>query len=66
MEQGGISGERDPIVPPALGMAYAANAEIAGDDVRVITLDDAGHFELIDPTAPAWEAILAEPERVLD
>ena len=66
MEQGVISGERDPIVPPALGMAYAANAEIAGDEVRVMTLEDACHFELIDPTAPAWEAILAELERVLD
>ncbi len=26
VEQGVISGERDPIVPPALGMAYAAKA----------------------------------------
>jgi pimeloyl-ACP methyl ester carboxylesterase len=66
VEQVIISGALDPIVPPALGMEYAARAEIAGDAVTVITLSDAGHFELIDPTAPAWEVILAELERVLD
>ncbi|MCR9128672.1 MAG: alpha/beta hydrolase [Alphaproteobacteria bacterium] len=66
VEQVVISGALDPIVPPALGMAYAAQAEIAGDAVTVITLEEAGHFELIDPTAPAWEVILAELERVLD
>ncbi len=32
----------------------------------MMTLEDAGHCELIDLTAPAWGAILAEPERVLD
>lgn len=66
VEQVVISGELDPIVPPALGVAYAATARLAGDDVTEITLEGAGHFELIDPTAPAWETILAELERVLD
>lgn len=66
VEQVIISGALDPIVPPALGMAYATKAQLAGDDVRVLTLEDAGHFELIDPTAPAWDVILAELERVLD
>ena len=66
VEQVVISGALDPIVPPALGMEYATRAEIAGEAVRVITLEDAGHFELIDPTAPAWNTILSELERVLD
>lgn len=66
VEQIVISGALDPIVPPALGMAYASRAEIAGDSVTVLTLEDAGHFELIDPTAPAWDVILTELERVLD
>jgi acetyl esterase/lipase len=61
-----ISGELDPIVPPALGVAYAATAELAGDEVKEITLQGAGHFELIDPTAPAWDTILAELDRVLN
>jgi acetyl esterase/lipase len=66
VEQVVISGALDPIVPPALGEAYAAKALGAGDTVTALTLEDAGHFELIDPTAPAWTVILAELERVLD
>ena len=65
IEQVVISGELDPIVPPQFGVAYAAEAETAGDTVTEITLDDAGHFELIDPTAPAWAVILDEVERLL-
>jgi len=59
-----ISGELDPIVPPSLGEAYAARAKVAGDDVRLVEIEDAGHFELIDPTAPAWRVVLREIERV--
>jgi len=65
VEQIVISGALDPIVPPHFGVAYAAAAQQAGDPVTEITLDDAGHFELIDPTAPAWAVILSEIERVL-
>jgi len=52
-----ISGAADPIVPPALGEAYADQAEAAGDSARHVILDEAGHFELIDPLAPAWPPI---------
>ena len=58
-----VSGALDPIVPPALGEAYATRAQAAGDDVRLIEIEDAGHFELIDPTAPAWRVVLREIER---
>ncbi len=64
IEQVIISAELDPIVPASLGQAYAQDAITAGDTVREITLDDAGHFELIDPTAPAWAVILAEIARL--
>ncbi len=64
IEQVVISGELDPIVPASLGEAYAAEATEAGDPVKEITLEDAGHFELIDPTAPAWATILAEIARL--
>ena len=59
VEQVIISGALDPIV------AYAQEAQTAGDPVTEVTLDDAGHFELIDPTAPAWEVIMGEVERLL-
>jgi len=65
VEQVIISGELDPIVPPQFGAAYVAEAEAAGDTVTEITLENAGHFELIDPTAPAWDVILDEVERLL-
>ena len=61
-----VSGALDPIVPPSLGEAYGARALAAGDAVTVLTLPGAGHFELIDPTAPAWASILVELERVLE
>ena len=61
-----ISGALDPIVPARFGEAYAADARAAGDVVTEITIEEAGHFELIDPTAPAWAVILAEIGRVTD
>lgn len=66
VEQVIISAELDPIVPASLGVAYAARAGEAGDTVREITLEDAGHFELIDPTAPAWAVILGEIARLTE
>jgi len=66
VEQVIISGALDPIVPPSLGVAYAARAGEAGDRVTEITLGEAGHFELIDPTAPAWAVILSEIARVTE
>lgn len=54
-----ISGALDPIVPPVLGERYTMLAEARGDTVRHVVLPEAGHFELIDPTAPAWQEIRA-------
>lgn len=52
-----VSGEADPIVPPVLGARYALLARSAGDGVETVELARAGHFELIDPVAPAWAEI---------
>ncbi len=57
VEQILISGELDPIVPPGLGDHYLERAQARGETVRHIILPEAGHFELIDPTAPAWTVI---------
>jgi len=53
-----ISGALDPIVPPVFGVEFAARAKAAGDSVEEITLPDAGHFELIDPTSAAWSRVV--------
>jgi fermentation-respiration switch protein FrsA (DUF1100 family) len=60
-----ISGERDHIVPPRFGQAYAAAAKRQGVAVREVTLPGAGHFELIDPTSAAWSTVTHEFERML-
>jgi acetyl esterase/lipase len=52
-----ISGALDPIVPAAFGRAYAAKAAASGDRVQEITINDAGHFELIDPQSSAFQQI---------
>jgi acetyl esterase/lipase len=55
-----ISGALDAIVPARFGDAYAARAGI-----QAITIEDAGHFELIDPASAAWPRVLAEIEAML-
>jgi len=52
-----LMGELDPIVPPPHGEAYAARARPRGQEVRVITIPGAGHFELVAPWTPAWEGV---------
>jgi len=55
-----ISGALDPIVPPSFGPPFAARWKASE-----ITIDGAGHFELIDPTSDAWTATVApEIERL--
>ena len=54
-----IQGARDPIVSPDSIRAYVAAATKAGDEAKVLTLPDAGHFE---PSVPigASETALRE------
>jgi len=55
-----VSGALDPIVPAKFGLDYAMAAAGAGDHVRELTIENAGHFELIDPTSDAWARIRTE------
>jgi len=66
LPQAVISGELDPIVPPRFGATYAAAAKAAGDPVTELNLKGAGHFELIDPKAPAWAVIKAQIKSLLN
>ncbi len=60
-----ISGALDKIVPPAFGKEYAAAAAKKGDTVKEITIENAGHFELIDSTSDAWKTIRAEIDALM-
>lgn len=60
-----VSGALDRIVPPAFGRDYAKAAKLKGDDAKELTLQGAGHFELIDPTSEAWRTIRAEIDNLM-
>lgn len=52
-----IAGGRDTIVPPSHAGAYAAAAGAAGEKVRVVTVPESGHFELVVPGSVAWPTV---------
>ncbi len=49
-----VSGSQDPIVPSRFGRDYGTAAKSSGDPVKIIEIEGAGHFELIDPISEAW------------
>lgn len=52
-----IHGLLDQIVPPEQSSEYEVAARRKGDDVRLITIREAGHFDLIAPQSSAWPAV---------
>ena len=65
VKQAVISGALDKIVPPQFGKDFAAEATKKGDSAKEITIENAGHFELIDPTSDAWKTIRAEIDALM-
>ncbi|MEH7011302.1 alpha/beta hydrolase [Neobacillus niacini] len=57
VEQVLIHGELDRHVPVSLSIEYHRKALELGDSVRLITLPDAEHFMVVDPTSSAWKAV---------
>ncbi len=55
-----IQGARDKIVPLGMVREYEAAAKKAGDDARLIVVDDAAHFELIAPGTEAFRTVKQE------
>lgn len=55
-----IWGQRDDILPVALGAIYVRTARKAGDHVRFVTLPALGHFEIASPLTSAWPAVERE------
>ena len=49
-----LHGAKDETVPVSISVEYHARATALGDDVRLITLPGADHFEVINPLAPEW------------
>jgi acetyl esterase/lipase len=55
-----VHGTTDNVVPPEVSEAFAAAAAAAGEEPTVAWLPATGHFPLIDPAAPAAEAVVDE------
>jgi acetyl esterase/lipase len=52
-----VAGARDALVPLATVRGYVAKAKAAGDDVSLVEVPGAGHFELVTPGSSAWESV---------
>ncbi|QYF93651.1 alpha/beta hydrolase [Massilia sp. PAMC28688] len=60
-----ITGELDTVSPPRVAYAYAARAQAAGDQARVVILPGASHYDEIAATSPSWKLILPVIEQAL-
>ncbi|MEP7344282.1 MAG: alpha/beta hydrolase, partial [Gemmatimonadaceae bacterium] len=60
-----IAGALDRIVPPATAEAWVASAMRSGDLARRVTIDGAGHFEVIAPGSIAFPAVRTAVEELL-
>ena len=60
-----VHGQRDDISPPAIDLAYAAEAARKGDMVQRRLASEAGHFELIAPPEITWAASAAQIVQLL-
>lgn len=53
-----VHGANDRIVPVSQSADYVDRATAAGVQVRLEVIDDADHFSNLDPTHPAWRAVI--------
>jgi acetyl esterase/lipase len=58
-----VHGVYDSVMPPYTGRAYAMQVRKAGDGADVVVIPDAGHFDLVIPTTPAWKEIVGIIDR---
>ena len=61
-----VHGLDDEIVPVEQSTVYAGKAKEAGDEVTVITVEGADHFDVIDPAHRAWKRTAKEIAKALD
>ena len=61
-----VHGDKDNIVPLAQSESFAAKAQAAGDDVKVLTIEGGGHFDMVSPHSAAWQVIKKELAELVD
>jgi len=52
-----VHGEVDKTVPLSMATEYAGAAKTKGDDVKLVVIEKAAHFEVVDPKSFAWPAV---------
>ncbi len=52
-----VHGATDDTVPPAFSRDYVGAKQKAKEDVRLVEIAGAGHFELVDPRSGAWKDV---------
>jgi acetyl esterase/lipase len=55
-----VQGSSDTIIPLAMAQDYADAAKKKGDDAKLVAIEKAGHFEVVDPKSFAWEMVKNE------
>lgn len=60
-----VHGSDDDVVPAAHSRDYAAAAREAGDEVELVEIAAAGHFDVVDPVHEAWRAVVGRLPRLL-
>jgi acetyl esterase/lipase len=58
-----VHGTVDHVMPPFTGREYVAEVNKAGDRADLVVIPDAGHFDLVIPTTPAWRIVADAVER---
>ncbi|BAN03129.1 alpha/beta hydrolase family protein [Ilumatobacter coccineus] len=53
-----VHGADDRIVPVSQSETYVERATAAGSTARLVVVDGADHFSNLDPTHPAWRAVI--------
>ena len=60
-----VHGGADDVVPPAQSRTYAHAAAAAGDEVELVELPDADHFDVIEPEHVGWATVVTRLPQLL-
>jgi acetyl esterase/lipase len=55
-----VQGDADDIIPMAMATEYVEAAKKKGDDVKLVVIEKAGHFEIVDPKSFAGPLVKNE------
>jgi hypothetical protein len=50
----------DDVIPVDFSRAFSDRKKKQGEDVRLLEIEQAGHFDLIDPRSEAWGKIASQ------